>query len=519
MADRSIRTSAALLALVPFLALVWRFDFVCDDAYISFRYALNLVQGHGLRFNLGEQPPVEGYSEFLWVLVVASGMKLGLAPWVVARALSVAAGALLVLITSRALVRVAGERRGAALGGSLLLGTLAPLAVWSTSGMGTAPFLLAAIGLHMALFCRRPRPFLAVVAAVGVVLLRADGAYWVAVSGATGLLLGGPSSASTGRPEDGVGASRDGGGFGSLRRAALLASLAGAAVFLAHLGWREWVYGDWLPNTARVKVGLSAETLIRGSSYLAHFLATFPGVALALLIGLIWGREDLPTLVAVLASLAYPVLVGGDFMAFGRFVLPALPLACLLFARGASRLGDLRALLLAGICVGLNLLPAYDLHSVPQSIREELHVRHNAPEFRSEYGQWLAMKQNADRWRLVGQGLAIYTLPDATVVTGGIGAIGFFSGRFIYDQNGLVTREVALGPVAAGERSPGHDKAVPPEFFLKDSPTFLRVFLHGAGLPLPPEVVPDGPGRDLVKPLDPSRGFPPGYVLIGLRPR
>lgn len=498
MADRSIRTTAALAALIPFLALVWRFDFVCDDAYISFRYALNLVEGHGLRFNLGDHTPVEGYSEFLWVLLMAGGMKLGLAPWLAARVLSVAAGALLVLLTSRAVVQVSGERRGAAIGGSLLLGCLAPLAVWSTSGMGTAPFLLAAIGLHVALFCPRPRPLLAMVAAVLVVLLRADGAYWVAVSGTTGILLGG-------RP--------------GLRRAALLASLAGAAVFLAHLGWREWVYGDWLPNTARVKVGLSAYTLGRGASYLTHFLATFPGVALALFIGLMWGREDLPTLIAVLASLAYPVLVGGDFMAFGRFVLPALPLTCLLFARGASRLGDLRALLLAGACVLLNLGPAYDTHLVPEPLREAVHVRHNAPEFRSEYGQWLAMKQNADRWSLVGRGLAAYTLPEATVVTGGIGAIGFFSGRFLYDQNGLVTREVALGPVADDERSPGHDKAVPPEYFLKDAPTFLRVFLHGEGRPLPPEVVPDGPGRDLVKLLEPSRGFPPGYVLIGLRPR
>jgi hypothetical protein len=167
----------------------------------------------------------------------------------------------------------------------------------------------------------------------------------------------------------------------------------------------------------------------------------------------------------------------------------------------------------------VNLLPAYDMHVVPRSVREALHVRYNAPTFRSEYGQWLAMKQNVERWRLVGQGLAAYTRPEATVVTGGIGAIGFFSDRFLYDQNGLVTREVALSPVAAERRSPGHDKAVTPDHFLEDSPTFLRVFLHDAGQPLPPEVVPEGPGRDLVRPLDPAQGFPSGYVLIGLRPR
>jgi arabinofuranosyltransferase len=281
MADRSLRRTAAAAALVPFLALVWRFDFVCDDAYISFRYAFNLWRGEGLRFNLGPQAPVEGYSEFLWVLVIAGGMKAGVAPWVLARVLSVVAGAALVYLASGAIVRAAGDRRGAALGGALFVGTLAPLAVWSTSGMGTAPFLLAVFGLHLALFGTRPRPLVAAAAAVCVVLLRADGAYWVAVSGTTGLVLG------RARPD--------------LLRAALCASVAGAVVFLAHMGWRYSVYGDWLPNTARVKVGLSGYTVTRGASYLAHFLVTSPGVAVALVLGLAWGRGDKPTLVAALA--------------------------------------------------------------------------------------------------------------------------------------------------------------------------------------------------------------------------
>ena len=55
LTGRSLRWYAAAIALVPFLALVWRFDFVCDDAYISYRYAFNLALGEGLR--LGEEPP------------------------------------------------------------------------------------------------------------------------------------------------------------------------------------------------------------------------------------------------------------------------------------------------------------------------------------------------------------------------------------------------------------------------------------------------------------------------------
>ena len=45
--------------------LVWRFWFVCDDAFILFRYSRHLAEGHGLTFNVGDPAPVEGFSEFL----------------------------------------------------------------------------------------------------------------------------------------------------------------------------------------------------------------------------------------------------------------------------------------------------------------------------------------------------------------------------------------------------------------------------------------------------------------------
>lgn len=58
------------------------FRWVCDDAFISFRYAKNLVDGFGLVFNSGEY--VEGYSNFLWTLGIALGMWIKIDPlrWV-----------------------------------------------------------------------------------------------------------------------------------------------------------------------------------------------------------------------------------------------------------------------------------------------------------------------------------------------------------------------------------------------------------------------------------------------------
>ena len=61
------------------LALVWaiyesiRIRWIADDAFISFRYALNLIRGHGLVFNAGFSSrvifilwgnrPIHGYIE------------------------------------------------------------------------------------------------------------------------------------------------------------------------------------------------------------------------------------------------------------------------------------------------------------------------------------------------------------------------------------------------------------------------------------------------------------------------
>lgn len=49
--------------------------FGSDDAFISYRYAANLLAGNGLVFNAGE--PVEGYSNFLYTLLIVPGFLFG----------------------------------------------------------------------------------------------------------------------------------------------------------------------------------------------------------------------------------------------------------------------------------------------------------------------------------------------------------------------------------------------------------------------------------------------------------
>ena len=73
------------------------FDHIADDAYISFRYAANWAEGNGPVFNPGEY--VMGYSNFLWVALLAAGEWLGVAAPVAAPVLGIALGwALLALV-------------------------------------------------------------------------------------------------------------------------------------------------------------------------------------------------------------------------------------------------------------------------------------------------------------------------------------------------------------------------------------------------------------------------------------
>ena len=95
-----------LLFGVPFILLARRFWFVCDDAFITLRYGRNWALGHGLRYNLGDHSPVEGYSTFLWVVLCALLESLGLDPAVWAPTVSLVCGLVLLWLIYRVLWQV-----------------------------------------------------------------------------------------------------------------------------------------------------------------------------------------------------------------------------------------------------------------------------------------------------------------------------------------------------------------------------------------------------------------------------
>ncbi|MBD3195357.1 MAG: hypothetical protein GF317_09895 [Candidatus Lokiarchaeota archaeon] len=64
--------------LISILFNIYFLDFITDDAFISFRYSKNLANGYGIVFNPNTDNPVEGYSNFLWVVLNAIPILLNI---------------------------------------------------------------------------------------------------------------------------------------------------------------------------------------------------------------------------------------------------------------------------------------------------------------------------------------------------------------------------------------------------------------------------------------------------------
>lgn len=517
---RATSALAIACAALPWALLAWRYDFVCDDAYISFRYSRHWAEGFGVVFNRGESPPVEGYSNFLWVAWLAAFERLGVDVTVAARATSAACALALLACVVRELAR---RLAGAPLFlSAAFLGCLSPIALWTTGGLETMATALATFGVFALLY--RPdeahfrdrastvrRAVGAGVCAAAASLLRADGALWAGLAIVTALAAP-PKQWTRER----------------VRNAAIALALLVVAV-TAHVAWRRSYYGEWLPNTALVKAGLASLRLERGLCYAGSLALALPACTLALL-GAVFVRTDLArrALFFSLAALAYAIYVGGDFMPMARFVVPAMPFVVLAFSEIVRALAARHGTSIASVAgvagIVLAVLPSFDVPLASRAMRERVHFRWNDTRVLTELEMWRGMKERAESWALLGRALGSATKPGESIVLGNIGATGYYSELTIYDVFGLTSREVArrTGPLVRA--SPGHDKAVGPEFFFDRRPDYLGAYLSHADAPeldgLPPQwiaLVHSGRVKVESRALAPMAAFPAHTVLRLLR--
>jgi hypothetical protein len=270
--------------------------YVKDDAYIEYRYATNCAHGHGLTFNVGD-PPVEGFTSFLWTLALVVPARLHLPLLLVCKLASVVALVATIALVGR-WVRLRGGDETAAQMGRWITATNASLVVWAQSGM--EPVVVAFVALAAVYRLEQRRHWSAMLLFAAAAGMRPE--CHVLLLGAAVVVV--------------------------WRRDLLPVICALAMVACVHLfRWRY--FGALLPNTALVKSGhLIWHIGLRTLGELA--VTSLAGVViLAAVVETARKRDDVARLclAAIAVFCAYVVRIGRDEMFLVRLFLPVWPLA------------------------------------------------------------------------------------------------------------------------------------------------------------------------------------------------
>jgi len=448
------RTLPALLALVAALLILgWFNRFIQDDAFISFRYAQNLASGAGLVWNPGE--PVEGYTNFLWTVLIAAGMQAGLGPVLLTEVLGICFFACSLLLTF-GVARAAGFTVPDSFAALLLTGTNYTFSCYATGGletqMVTALFLagcLAALGGVNGHLQRRRALLTIALLAIIAVLCRMDSALLLWGTGAGLMLLG---------PRRGDGAACAGAGRSSGWWPEFCILVIFPVLMLAPwCVWKLWYYGDLLPHSFYLKA-VNASTIEHGLRYFYAFIVSYdlyPFLFVCVFFaGRLFLKEQRPLLLlagVVTLWFLYILKIGGDFMEF-RFMVQVIPLMMVLLVWALGTCARGRIIRAAGI---LLVLGGSVHHALTFSYEQETGVEPVA----MLAGHLTAEGEN---WVGIGRALGSAFAPSdsVTIATTAAGAIPYYSGLRTVDMLGINSRGGADRGVFVGY-IPGHQRILP----------------------------------------------------------
>jgi len=442
-------TGRYALTYLLFLALLFAVHFVTpmlglmDDAWITYTYARNLAHGYGITFNINPVERVEGCTAFLHMALLAPFARLTDRLDLVAIAFNLLAWAGVGLLVWSFIRRRDGGKVGV-LGllttGFALFG-FSGLA-WTWSGMEMPLVALAWLGaakLHLWEREANRWPWRSAVVTVLAGLLRPDGIL-AAITLAISIWYEGRRR------------------FNWSRAIVFCALVLG--LFGGYWLWRWRYFGYFLPNTFYAKVSTTSLSLtMTGVYYLALW---FFGMVLPLVTVIFMirarGRRPAPRWVRVMTglvatSVAYVLLVGMDCFMYHRFLLPSYAAMLLLFWwYGVGALEKKRlARRKPPEARGIKIAKAITLFFVLQVFYF--------------IGRWPPqglvhgfVEQSTRDWAFVAAKLEQSTPPDAKIATMPIGAMRYFSDRFILDLVGLTDEHIAHVEAPTGIGITGHEK-------------------------------------------------------------
>ena len=323
--SRRIFWAIVVIGLAICFVGLWKYhDFDTDDSYISLRYSQNLLDGHGLVWNPEER--VEGYSNFLFVLIVSLLGWTGIEIVTAAQVLGLSASALLLAYLIWCGTRVSeAEPIVRALPILLTAGSFC-MAIWSLGGLETTLFsLLVTTGVLTAIDGLKGSPKSAAISGVLLglaTLTRPDGGLFFVVAALFYIW-----QFFRHRPRSGT------------RLTLFLLSFL--LLVGVHEIWRYTYYGSLLPNTWYVKGNISWDRLAMGWRYLVGFAVTQPFLLVPFLLVLVhrlvirqWDVTLSVLSISVIAFTLYVAAIGGDHMLAYRPLVAIIPLMGIVIALG-----------------------------------------------------------------------------------------------------------------------------------------------------------------------------------------
>jgi len=442
---------------------------IAEDAFISFRFAKNLATGNGLVWNAGETP-VEGYTNFLWVLISSIILFAGLNLLISSQVIGLFASIILLIYLYIFCKKILGFDKYTSILPSLFLAFSGPFATWATSGMETNFFTLFVFAsfYHLIFYWKYQKTgsmifslFLIMIAT----LTRPEG------FGIFLILTSFHLYHQFKEPK-----------FNGIRNSIIIILIFYILPILIYFIWRFTYFGYILPLTFYAKTGGTVYQWLRGLKYLFffsfHFLVPLvPIVLLYLFIKIdriklseIFKTKKSTTEINIfsfklctilcLFYTFYIIIVGGDYMAMYRFFVPILPFIYLLigmvlnsiinYSFNTKKQKFLFAVIIL-LTLGGTVLQSTPLEKI---LFAKPSITHGG------YQGVLTERWNTNRLTLIGHFFNKYkNSEEESLAADAIGAISFYSNMKIYGLHGLDDPYIARKETKnIGKGFPGHEK-------------------------------------------------------------
>ena len=406
---------------------------VCDDAFITFRYVDNFARGFGLVYNAGER--VEGYTHFLWAILLTAVHRTGIDLVALGRTMPLVFHAATLAVLFKVSLQRDQQARFFWPLAAVCFALHPDAQIWASGGLETMAFTFCVTATVLAASSLVIQPGVVALLAALATLFRPEGVLLSA--GVAAVLV--------------------------WRKPGALALARFAGVWIALVAplciWRLAYYHDWLPNTYYAK-SAGAANWSHGWHYVVLYFSVYPvelvGFAAAIVVG--WLRRHdktsaaLPCAVVSVLLLAYVVRVGGDFM-FARFLLPVTPLLYVAIDEVTRRWRPRARVLAIVLVVGATVLSRFERSRI---LDDAARAQGVADEHAHYPASFIARQRDHAE-----QVAAIFGDLDVRVCTLGAQACFAYFARFpyVFDRYGLTDREFARRPLQTRGR-PGHERDI-----------------------------------------------------------